>query len=68
MLFALLPADPARMVLGQRSDEQSLEMVRKDLGLDQPVLTQYAKYLNDLSPVSVHNIIENNSFFYLDKE
>ncbi len=68
LLFALLPADPARMVLGQRSDEQSLEMVRKDLGLDQPAWKQYLKYINDLSPLSVHNIIDKESFFYLDKE
>jgi len=66
-LFALLPADPARMVLGQRSDEQSLEMVRKDLGLDQPVWKQYVKYLNDLSPLSVHETENPESFFYFDK-
>ncbi len=68
ILFAILPADPARMVLGQRSDEQSLEMVRKDLGLDQPVFKQYTKYLNDLSPISIHNTEDNGSFFYFDKE
>ena len=68
MLFALLPADPARMVLGQRSDEQSLEMVRKDLGLDQPVWKQYLKYLNDLSPVSIHETQNYESFFFMDKK
>jgi len=67
-LFALLPADPARMVLGQRSDEQSLEMVRKDLGLDQPVWKQYVKYLNDLSPLSVHEVNDPQDFFYLDED
>lgn len=67
-LFSLLPADPARMVLGQRSDEESLKMVRKDLGLDQAPWKQYIKYLNDLSPLSVHNTKDEDSFFYLDKE
>ena len=66
-LFALLPADPARMVLGQRSDEQSLEMVRRDLGLDQPSWKQYLKYINDLSPVSVHSIGDGDSFFRMDE-
>ena len=66
-LFALLPADPARMVLGQRSDEKSLEMVRKDLGLDQPVWKQYFKYLNDLSPLSFHETANYESFFFMDK-
>jgi peptide/nickel transport system permease protein len=68
LLFALLPADPARMVLGQRSDEQSLEMVRRDLGLDKPAWVQYIKYMNDLSPLSIHNVSDNSSFFYMDRD
>lgn len=68
LLFALLPADPARMVLGQRSDEQSLEMVRRDLGLDKPAWVQYIKYMNDLSPLSIHNKSDNSSFFYMDRD
>lgn len=65
-LFTVLPGDPARMMLGQRADIASVEAIQRELGLDRPVMTQYLNYLNDLSPVSVHNRNEPESFFYLD--
>ncbi len=52
-LFNVLPGDPARLTLGQRSDEASLKNVRKELHLDKPMLTRYALFMNDLSPVSI---------------
>ncbi|HEX3009410.1 MAG TPA: ABC transporter permease [Bacteroidales bacterium] len=67
LLFFYLPADPARMMLGQRADEASLKAIRQDLGLDQPKWKQYVKYLNDLSPLSIHSKDEKDYFFY-DKE
>ncbi|MGI4751800.1 MAG: ABC transporter permease [Janthinobacterium lividum] len=57
-LFNILPADPARMTQGQRADVQSLEAVRKEFGLDKPIFVQFAYYLNDLSPIGLH---ENTS-------
>ena len=53
-LFNILPADPARMTQGQRSDVQSLEAVRKEFGLDQPTHIQFLLYINDLSPLAIH--------------
>jgi peptide/nickel transport system permease protein len=53
-LFNILPSDPARMTQGQRSDVQSLEAVRKEFGLDKPVSVQFVMYLNDLSPIAIH--------------
>lgn len=66
-LFNLIPGDPARMVMGQRTDEASLAAVRRDLGIDKPVLFQYFKYLNDLSPISIHNHQSSGSYIYLDQ-
>jgi len=66
MLFNLIPGDPARMMMGQRTDSASLAAVRKDLGLDKPKIYQYVKYLNDLSPVSLHNPRTSSSYIYLD--
>lgn len=65
-LFHIIPGDPARMVMGQRTDEASLQAVRKDLGLDRSTTTQYIKYLNDLSPISIHNHKNSESYIYLD--
>lgn len=66
LLFFYLPADPARMMLGQRADEASLKAIRQDLGLNQSKWKQYFKYLNDLSPVSVHSK-NPASYFYYDE-
>jgi peptide/nickel transport system permease protein len=68
LLFNILPGDPARMMLGQRADISSVEAIHKDLGLDKPKLTQYVNFLNDLSPVSFHNVNDNNSYWYLNPE
>lgn len=54
-LFNVLPGDPARLTMGQRADVASLENVRKELHLDKPLPVQFLLYLNDLSPLSVHD-------------
>jgi peptide/nickel transport system permease protein len=53
-LFSVLPGDPAQMMLGQNENSEELALIKKKFGFDQPILTQYAKYLNDLSPISLH--------------
>ncbi|MFP4556343.1 MAG: ABC transporter permease [Bacteroidales bacterium] len=68
ILFHLIPGDPARMVMGQRSDEASLNAVRRDLGLDKSLAYQYLKYINDLSPISIHNPHNPQSYIYLNPE
>ncbi len=67
-LFNILPGDPARMLLGQRADLRSVEMVRKELGLDKPVFVQYLRYINDLSPVSLYNDSDTESNFVWSEE
>jgi peptide/nickel transport system permease protein len=65
-LFNILPGDPARMLLGQRSDISSVEAITKDLGLDKPLTGQYFNFLNDLSPISFHNFDDPNSYWYFN--
>jgi peptide/nickel transport system permease protein len=67
-LFNVLPGDPARMMLGQRADAESIEAINRDLGRDKPLVTQYINYLNDLSPISLHDNNDSSSFFYLSSE
>lgn len=55
ILFAILPGDPARMMLGQNETAEQLAVVKKKYGFDQPVSVQYVRYLNDLSPISFHS-------------
>jgi len=54
VLFYVLPADSAQMTLGQRSDPETLQEIRAELGLDLPWGQRYFHFLNDLSPLSVH--------------
>lgn len=68
ILFNILPGDPARMLMGQRTDIRSVENIRKELGLDQPKITQYAGFLNDISPLSIHITTDPESYWYLDAE
>lgn len=67
-LFAILPSDPARMMMGQRSDIQTEEAIRKEMGLDLPKSVQFLAYLNDLSPISWHKTKDQDSFFYLNDD
>lgn len=55
LLFAVLPGDPARMMLGQNQSPEQLEIVKKKYGFDMPIAKQYVLYLNDLSVISVHS-------------
>jgi peptide/nickel transport system permease protein len=66
-LFNILPGDPSRMMLGQRADITSINAINKDLGRDKPLAVQFFNYLNDLSPLSVHNQVNTESYWYLDK-
>ncbi|MEZ4721265.1 MAG: ABC transporter permease [Flavobacteriales bacterium] len=50
LLFSVLPGDPARLMAGRHANDDQVELIRKDMGLDQPVPVQFAYFLNDLSP------------------
>ncbi len=67
-LFNVLPGDPARMMLGQHADQEMIDLINKDLGRDRPVTTQYLMFLNDISPISIHNEKNPDSHIYLDKK
>jgi peptide/nickel transport system permease protein len=41
----VIPGDPARLMLGQRADVASIEAVRKQLGLDDPIYVQYVRFI-----------------------
>lgn len=68
LLFNVLPGDPARMMLGQRADLASVEAINKDLGRNRSLTTQFMMYVNDLSPVSVHDPIHTDHYLYLNKQ
>jgi peptide/nickel transport system permease protein len=54
-LFNVLPGDPARMMLDKREDSNQLSIIKQKYAFDRSVGEQYALYLNDVLPVSVHH-------------
>ncbi len=60
MVFFLFQGfgDPARLVLGQTGDAETLQNIRKELYLDQPKGKQFLYYLRDISPLSIHTASE----------
>ena len=53
--------DPTRLLVGQSGDQKTIENIRKELHLDEPGWKQYLIYLNNVSPISIHNRDEINS-------
>jgi peptide/nickel transport system permease protein len=48
ILMTIVPGDPARLMMGQRGDPETLARIRADLGLDLPIHKQYTRFLKDL--------------------
>jgi peptide/nickel transport system permease protein len=48
LMAFVIPSDPARTLAGPKADPQTVAAIRKELGLDQPVLLQYARYVQRL--------------------
>jgi peptide/nickel transport system permease protein len=47
-LLYMLPADPVRQIAGRSATAQTVENIRAQLGLDQPFVVQYWRYLSGL--------------------
>ena len=47
-LFSLLPGDPARLTCGKACSPEIIESNRHRLGLDEPVLVQYQKFVTGI--------------------
>lgn len=66
-VFNILPGDPARMMLGQRADQEAVDEIKRELGMDRNIGVQYAIYLNDVSPISIHHY-HADATTYFDEE
>lgn len=64
LLFYVLPGDPVSTILGDKGDASTREALTKELGLDQPITVQLGYYLNDLSPISLHQPTSANRAKY----
>lgn len=48
VIARMVPGDPARMALGPAASAEQVERLRVEMGLDQPLLVQYAVYVSGL--------------------
>jgi peptide/nickel transport system permease protein len=56
VIFFMAPNDPARAQCGgEQARRQCLVLVTEKLGLDKPITTQYAIFINKLLPISAWN-------------
>lgn len=49
MIFSLariVPGDPARMAMGPSASEEQVQAMREEMGLDEPLITQYVHFLS----------------------
>jgi ABC-type dipeptide/oligopeptide/nickel transport system permease component len=49
LLMYVIPGDPVLTMAGERYDEETLQEMRRELGLDKPLAVQYVHYLARLS-------------------
>ncbi len=47
-IIHLIPGDPARVILGERASAVALEQLREDLGLNDPLIIQYGRFVGDI--------------------
>jgi ABC-type dipeptide/oligopeptide/nickel transport system permease component len=57
-MIALAPGDPARVMLGERANKASVEKLRRDLGLDKPLIEQYWLYLKRIAVLDFQHSIK----------
>lgn len=51
MVFAMVrivPGDPARIIAGEAATQEIVEGIRKDMGLDRPLLSQFATFIGNV--------------------
>ena len=46
MMLRLGPGDPVQIWLGQHQNDQVRERIRAQLGLDDPIVVQYVRYIH----------------------
>ena len=48
-LLYILPGDPVRLMVGPSANPETVEQIRREMGLDRPFIIQYFDYLKQLS-------------------
>lgn len=57
LILHLTPGDPAVMMLGDAATRESVELLREEMGLNEPLLVQYGIFVKDLLQLDLGNSI-----------
>lgn len=60
LMVQLIPGNPARAMLGERATEESVRELEVRLGLDQPLWTQYGRFLANVARLDFGRSIKTN--------
>lgn len=60
ILSTVVPGDPARILSGQRGDPETIERIRREMGLDRPWYIQMAKFFRDAITFDLGRSYRNN--------
>jgi len=58
-MMRAIPGDPVRAMVGFEADPQTVAQIRHNLGLDQPFIVQYLRWLLSISQLDLGNSIWN---------
>lgn len=60
ILTTIVPGDPARIMMGQRGDPDTIKMIREEMGLDKPIPVQLVKFYKDVFTLNLGRSYRNN--------
>lgn len=59
-IMQLVPGDPAQLLAGEGASAETIEKLREQLGLNQPMLLQYVQYVGDILHGDFGNSLRTN--------
>lgn len=55
MIMSFAPGDPAKVILGEQALPEQIEALREEMGLNDPVIVQYGRYIFNLFKLDMGN-------------
>lgn len=60
LIMQMVPGDPAIIMAGEGASTETVEQLREDLGLNEPLHVQYFSYIGNILQGSLGNSLKNN--------
>src|SRR6056297_1597018 len=60
ILTTIVPGDPARIMMGQRGDPETIKLIREEMGLDKPIPVQLVNFYKDVFTFDLGRSYRNN--------